>query len=59
MTDSYHNVRLCTKSSKNEQTKTQMKTKRKERYDSELPYERPDLIEVMEIEIDLTIYQFL
>ena len=27
----------------------------KKRYDSELPYQRPDLIEVMEIEIDLTI----
>ena len=26
----------------------------KKRYDSELPYQRPDLIEVMEIEIDLT-----
>ena len=24
------------------------------RYDSELPYQRPDLIEVMEIEIDFT-----
>ena len=28
----------------------------KKRYDSELPYQRPDLIEVMEIEIDLTTY---
>ena len=27
----------------------------KKRYDSELPYQRPDLIEVMENEIDLTI----
>ena len=27
----------------------------KNRYDCELPYQRPDLIEVMEIEIDLTI----
>ena len=26
----------------------------KKRYDSELPYQRPDLIEVMEIEIDWT-----
>ena len=26
----------------------------KKRYDSELPYQRPDLIEVMEIEIDFT-----
>ena len=26
----------------------------KKRYDSELSYQRPDLIEVMEIEIDLT-----
>ena len=26
----------------------------KKRYDSELPYQRPDLIEVIEIEIDLT-----
>ena len=26
----------------------------KKRYDSELPYQRPDLIEVMEIEIDLS-----
>ena len=26
----------------------------KKRYDSELPYQRPDLIEVMEVEIDLT-----
>ena len=26
----------------------------KKRYDSELPYQRPDIIEVMEIEIDLT-----
>ena len=26
----------------------------KKRYDSELPYQRPDLIEVMEIEINLT-----
>ena len=26
----------------------------KKRYGSELPYQRPDLIEVMEIEIDLT-----
>ena len=26
----------------------------KKRYDNELPYRRPDLIEVMEIEIDLT-----
>ena len=26
----------------------------KKRYDSELPYQRPDLIVVMEIEIDLT-----
>ena len=26
----------------------------KKRYDSELPYQRPELIEVMEIEIDLT-----
>ena len=26
----------------------------KKRSDSELPYQRPDLIEVMEIEIDLT-----
>ena len=25
----------------------------KKRYDSELPYQRPDLIEVMEIEINL------
>ena len=31
----------------------------KKRYDSGLPYQRPDLIEVMEIEIDLTTYQFL
>ena len=29
---------------------------KKKRYDSELPYQRPDLIEVMEIEIDLTTY---
>ena len=29
-------------------------TRYKKRYDSELPYQRPDLIEVMEIEIDLT-----
>ena len=28
----------------------------KKRYDSELPYQRPSLIEVMEIEIDLTTY---
>ena len=28
----------------------------KKRYDSELPYQRPDLIEVMEIEIDLATY---
>ena len=28
----------------------------KKRYDSELPYQRPDLIEVMEIEIALTTY---
>ena len=26
----------------------------RKRYDSELPYQRPGLIEVMEIEIDLT-----
>ena len=26
----------------------------RKKYDSELPYQRPDLIEVMEIEIDLT-----
>ena len=26
----------------------------KKRYDCELPYQRPDLIEVMEIEIDFT-----
>ena len=26
----------------------------KKRYDSELPYKRPDLFEVIEIEIDLT-----
>ena len=26
----------------------------KKRFDSELPYQRPDLIEVMKIEIDLT-----
>ena len=26
----------------------------KKRYDSELPYQKPDLIEVMKIEIDLT-----
>ena len=26
----------------------------KKRYDSELPYQRPDLIEMMEIEIDFT-----
>ena len=29
-------------------------TSNKKGYDSELPYQRPDLIEVMEIEIDLT-----
>ena len=28
--------------------------KNKKRYDSELPYQRPDLIEVMEIETDFT-----
>ena len=30
------------------------KIRNKKRYDSELSYQRPDLIEVMEIEIDLT-----
>ena len=30
------------------------KMNNKRQYDSELPYRRPDLIEVMEIEIDLT-----
>ena len=33
---------------------TKDKNMNKKRYDSELPYQRPDLIEVMEIEIDLT-----
>ena len=34
--------------------KSRKSKRNKKRYDSELPYQRPDLIEVMEIEIDLT-----
>ena len=32
---------------------TWLTASKQNRYDSELPYQRPDLIEVMEIEIDL------
>ena len=34
------------------------KRENKKRYNSELPYQRPDLIEVIEIEIDLTTSRF-
>ena len=51
-------LRLCsshaTKSGVSRNDRSSVSKQNKKRYDSELPYQRPDLIEVMEIEIDFT-----